>query len=519
MDIQRIAGPSCLKTTPPTAAEWDRHRALITDLYIRQNMKQKEVQIIMREHGFHATEKMYMSHFLKWRIMKKISPTDAIAILEALARRRCSRKKVTGVRLRGRLVSEEQVRDSLKRTKRKISATGPTETAPRTPSDISIVDENEGEHDRSDLIDLDAELAGSFLMDAAVRRRPTSPQSVGKERSALFFIQKMRDWQKGGVLEIDEDVDYGYRCYLGDLQTSICLPKAQGQRRTLWMLRHLEPVVRQMFRNNGPWLTSVLIGSASVFRSSPMDHGRLVQQICSTIVHVAGQTVSDATGHPLMVLCRFLFTDERQLPFLELLRHCSSLAREGFGVGSWEHCHIDAARCRYLYRKGAFQEAESVIRRLIEDLSRDLSPDVDAAEACRCASAIVYIEMHNFDKAEATLLEVIEYCCRASQERGLAIAQLNPLLKTLYSRALGGMRRSKLKQKDFASSENLARQQLLYSESAFGSYHMDTVYTLFRLNEALRAQEKWAEVDALMREWKDVVNPPGLDVTDYEELV
>jgi hypothetical protein len=41
--------------TGPTKAEWERHKSQITRLYLDENMKLKEVMIIMREHGLNAT--------------------------------------------------------------------------------------------------------------------------------------------------------------------------------------------------------------------------------------------------------------------------------------------------------------------------------------------------------------------------------------------------------------------------------------------------------------------------------
>jgi Clr5 domain len=42
--------------TPPTTAEWDRHRERIHDLYKKQQKTLKDVaQIMFEEHGFFAT--------------------------------------------------------------------------------------------------------------------------------------------------------------------------------------------------------------------------------------------------------------------------------------------------------------------------------------------------------------------------------------------------------------------------------------------------------------------------------
>lgn len=72
---------------PPTALQWKQYKALITDLYTRQKMAQKEVADFMRsQHDFHASERMFISRFLQWDTNKKMTSGNATAILQAVRR-------------------------------------------------------------------------------------------------------------------------------------------------------------------------------------------------------------------------------------------------------------------------------------------------------------------------------------------------------------------------------------------------------------------------------------------------
>ena len=154
---------------PPTALQWDQHRELITDLYIKQGKTQEEVAAYMlEEHGFRASEKMFVSRFIKWAINKKMSVKDARAILHAVGRRNGSQRRVLKLRLRGREVTEQEARTSLKRRKLEIIALDHSTPGPSTPSDISVVDQE----DRSLVgsIDVVDEQFSGTLANASVDR-------------------------------------------------------------------------------------------------------------------------------------------------------------------------------------------------------------------------------------------------------------------------------------------------------------------------------------------------------------
>ncbi|KAI0546035.1 Clr5 domain-containing protein [Xylaria curta] len=60
-----------ISTSWAHAEDWDKQRRVITELYIYQKTKLKDVMRIMKEkYGFCATIKMYKTHFKKWGLMK-----------------------------------------------------------------------------------------------------------------------------------------------------------------------------------------------------------------------------------------------------------------------------------------------------------------------------------------------------------------------------------------------------------------------------------------------------------------
>ncbi|KAI1124018.1 Clr5 domain-containing protein [Nemania abortiva] len=66
-------------STPWAQAEdWDEYRSIITDLYVKQERKMRDVMRIMtEEYGFYATRRMYKTRFKKWGLAKNINSKPA----------------------------------------------------------------------------------------------------------------------------------------------------------------------------------------------------------------------------------------------------------------------------------------------------------------------------------------------------------------------------------------------------------------------------------------------------------
>ncbi|KAJ8125923.1 hypothetical protein O1611_g7715 [Lasiodiplodia mahajangana] len=60
-----------LRTPWAETEDWAKHRTIITDLYVKQGKRMKDVMRTMtEEYGFHATRRMYKTRFKKWGLVK-----------------------------------------------------------------------------------------------------------------------------------------------------------------------------------------------------------------------------------------------------------------------------------------------------------------------------------------------------------------------------------------------------------------------------------------------------------------
>ncbi|PVH89553.1 hypothetical protein DL98DRAFT_647299 [Cadophora sp. DSE1049] len=71
----------------PSKAQWECHRSQIIRLYRDENLKLKEVMVIMKQEGFVATGRMYKDRMKKWGLAKNIKEHEAIAILRIKSER------------------------------------------------------------------------------------------------------------------------------------------------------------------------------------------------------------------------------------------------------------------------------------------------------------------------------------------------------------------------------------------------------------------------------------------------
>ncbi|KAK3938030.1 hypothetical protein QBC46DRAFT_171203 [Diplogelasinospora grovesii] len=62
--------------------DWERHRPIITRMYVRENKKLWQiVDVMSREHGFYATPKMYKTRFKRWGLWKNTKAADVAEVL------------------------------------------------------------------------------------------------------------------------------------------------------------------------------------------------------------------------------------------------------------------------------------------------------------------------------------------------------------------------------------------------------------------------------------------------------
>lgn len=425
----------------PTHAQWEQHRGLITDLYVNRGMKQKEIaQYMLQEHDFYATEKMLISRFMKWGINKKMSVEDAQAIIRAVGRRNVVGLKVSEVRLRGRKVTLHEAETSLKRRKRKPASPGPAAIAtPSTPPTISVICEGEGD-DSSRAIGLNDERYGDVLADHAVTRRPRTPSLVGQERYEVFFIYKMRDWFSNDRVSRVLSYEFtGIGEFFQDLNGLLSVQSISRNERAQWMIRQLGPITEQVLDTDDVRLMADFINAWDICEDSQVHHQELIRSIKSTILRAVEKAVSTKAGHPLSILCSFLFghtEDGREKLFTRILRHCSVLSQERFGRDSYVYSTIEGARMGESCRRGKWREAEYILHGLI-DFWLGGSPEQQVlAHFYKNFLAFLYLSQGRPEQAEAACIETIEYCREVSRGRNVPIARMPLPLSGAYEYAV-----------------------------------------------------------------------------------
>ncbi|EFX05364.1 hypothetical protein CMQ_3433 [Grosmannia clavigera kw1407] len=97
------------------SADWDMHRARITELYRDRGLHLDQViEIMAREHGFYASPRMYKTRISKWAIDKNYKAAD-VACMLLLKRQRAAQGKASSFVLRGRRVDWAKIEQYLKR--------------------------------------------------------------------------------------------------------------------------------------------------------------------------------------------------------------------------------------------------------------------------------------------------------------------------------------------------------------------------------------------------------------------
>jgi tetratricopeptide (TPR) repeat protein len=89
--------------------EWSQQRDLITRLYSREGRTLNEVQSILAQQGFSATQRMFKQRFKTWNLEKNNKVHD-MKVLLPITERRKSIGKDTLCHLRGRIVNAAEVR-------------------------------------------------------------------------------------------------------------------------------------------------------------------------------------------------------------------------------------------------------------------------------------------------------------------------------------------------------------------------------------------------------------------------
>ncbi|KAI5467893.1 Clr5 domain-containing protein [Mariannaea sp. PMI_226] len=80
--------PSSIAGRGPSQADWERHKATLSRLYLRQGKTLTEIMDVMaRKHGFYASARMFKFRFKHWKLEKSLQPDEVLAMGRVQARR------------------------------------------------------------------------------------------------------------------------------------------------------------------------------------------------------------------------------------------------------------------------------------------------------------------------------------------------------------------------------------------------------------------------------------------------
>ena len=125
------------RTEGPTQDQWEIHRVTISRLYRREKLR-KVREIMRRDHGFEASEKMYKTRVRHWGLDKKAKADEMAHALRIIERRKVEGKS-TYIVIRERKVDDAAVSKYFRRQKILKSKTKPYRHDPavRTPPAIT----------------------------------------------------------------------------------------------------------------------------------------------------------------------------------------------------------------------------------------------------------------------------------------------------------------------------------------------------------------------------------------------
>lgn len=224
---------------------------------------------------------------------------------------------------------------------------------------------------------------------------------------------------------------------------------------------------------------------------SPGDHVRI------TVIQSAKRSVSGASEHPLLVLCSVLFGSEHQHHLETILRRCYTLVQQVYGVGSWEHDAIDVQRAEISGRLGNYGDAALLLDCLIDGMCHNSMRPPEEVHVRACQLALIHMDLGDFSKAEASLLEILKYCHLAAEQRGLPITEMDTSFTELLDYTLYCLHHLEYVRHDFALAELRARKRLEFCEQAFGIDGFPTRDAYDDLLQDLKAQNKVDDLHAL----------------------
>ncbi|OJJ88765.1 uncharacterized protein ASPGLDRAFT_99718, partial [Aspergillus glaucus CBS 516.65] len=130
---------------PRRSEDWQQYRPIIERLYLNNQLKLRDVKIIMeREHRFVASEKQYKDRLAAWHIRKNIKAKE-VQVMIRKQQKRAARGKQTAFRVGGQEVDSKRISRFLRRygsswENSRNDPKSPPQTnspEPETPTDMS----------------------------------------------------------------------------------------------------------------------------------------------------------------------------------------------------------------------------------------------------------------------------------------------------------------------------------------------------------------------------------------------
>ncbi len=151
-----MEGPTNRKSTAPrySTEQWEKHRALITRLYSKENKRLIDVcDTLINEHGFHATTRSLKHRIRVWHLDKKQKDHEMRAIVKTYLRRK-SEGKQSVFRIRGRSIDHGEI---VRYFRRKgiynlDSLSSELANAPSTPPEITCHTPDPEDHDSAESV-------------------------------------------------------------------------------------------------------------------------------------------------------------------------------------------------------------------------------------------------------------------------------------------------------------------------------------------------------------------------------
>lgn len=360
---------------PPTPRDWEAYRAIFTRLYFTEGRKLRDVMAIMEgQHNFHATERMYKRRIDKWKLHKNYKSADRNEIAQIVKFYEIrSEKCPKNITIGGQPVKMHRVRRHCKNPRLSSSQLHALEKV-----DESFQNEPAFEVELED-----------FRRRFTLSFKPVPPLQNPPQLhfSEILLSQTDIICESLGKLKIDDDsssdsesdatedvqraprVDPSY--VFGKIDAAFCmLQSIPNQQKAAWrFLGEASDQIGPMLLDNDDWS----IGE-TLFKNIALWMDWVTSTSLKVVVQFIGEMTSTILGceNPLSkVLSSITLVELDTEVYIRALKLMLSKCEQVLGPDdSYTWDLADRYVCLLVYR-GQFDEAENVIRKILENSERD----------------------------------------------------------------------------------------------------------------------------------------------------